>query len=54
MSSSLKYIIRLSLFMLLMGNLVSCQSWRDAKAVVKEADSLLAYGNIIEDSDFFC
>lgn len=46
----LKHIIRLSLFVLLMGNLVSCQSWHDAKAVIAEADSLLAKGLIIEDT----
>ena len=38
------------LFVFLIGNFVSCQSWRDAKAVVKEADRLLVYGNIIEDT----
>lgn len=46
----LKHIIRLLLFVFLIGNFVSCQSWRDAKAVVKEADRLLVYGNIIEDT----
>ena len=46
----LKHIIRLSLFVLLMGNLVSCQSWHDAKAVIAEADSLLAKGVIIRDT----
>lgn len=46
----LKHIIRLSLFVLLMGNLVSCQSWHDAKAVIAEADSLLEKGLIIEDT----
>ena len=45
----LKHIIRLLLFVFLIGNFVSCQSWREAKAVVKEADRLLVYGNIIED-----
>lgn len=40
----LKHIIRLLLFVFLIGNFVACQSWRDAKAVVKEADSLLANG----------
>lgn len=33
-----------------MGNLVSCQSWNNAKAVIAEADSLLAKGLIIEDT----
>lgn len=46
----LKHIIRLSLFVLLMGNLVSCQSWHDAKAVIAEADSLLANGLILRDT----
>lgn len=46
----LKHIIRLSLFVLLIGNLVSCQSWHDAKAVIAEADSLLAKGVIIRDT----
>ena len=46
----LKHIIRLLLFVFLIGNFVSCQSWREAKAVVKEADRLLVYGNIIEDT----
>lgn len=46
----LKHIIRLSLFVLLMGNLVSCQSWYDAKAVIAEADSLLAKGVIMRDT----
>ncbi|MBR5574796.1 MAG: hypothetical protein IKW35_09955 [Paludibacteraceae bacterium] len=50
MPSSLKYIVRLVLFVLLMGNVVSCQSWHEARAVVKEADSLLAKGVIIEDT----
>ena len=38
------------LFVFLIGNCVSCQSWREAKAVVKEADSLLANGVIIKDT----
>ena len=46
----LKHIIRLSLFVLLMGNLVSCQSWHDAKAVIAEADSLLAKSVIMRDT----
>lgn len=46
----LKHIIRLLLFVFLMGNCVSCQSWREAKAVVKEADSLLANGVIMRDT----
>lgn len=46
----LKHIIRLPLFVLLIGNFVACQSWREAKAVVKEADSLLAKGVIMCDT----
>ena len=33
-----------------MMSVASCTSWREAKAVVKEADSLLVYGKIIEDT----
>ena len=46
----LKHIIYLSLFVLLMGNLVSCQSWYEAKAVIAEADSLLVKGVIMRDT----
>ena len=46
----LKHIIRLLLFVFLIGNFVACLSWREAKAVVKEADSLLAKGLVIEDT----
>ncbi len=46
----LKHIIRLSVFLLLMGNLVSCQPWHDAKAVIAEADSLLAKSVIMRDT----
>lgn len=46
----MKYFIHILLFILLIGNLVSCQAWRDAKAVVSEADSLLVHGEIIEDT----
>ena len=46
----LKHIIRLSLFVLLMGNLVSCQSWHEAKTIIVEADSLLAKGVIMRDT----
>ena len=46
----LKHIIRLLLFVFLIGNCVSCQSWREAKAVVKEADSLLAKSVIMRDT----
>ena len=33
-----------------MGNFVSCQSWREAKAIMVEADSLLAKGVIMRDT----
>ena len=46
----LKHIIRLILFPLLVGTVVSCQSWHEAKEVIAEADSLLAKGVIIEDT----
>ena len=47
MPSFLKHIIRLTLFLLLVGTVVSCQPWRDAKAVVKEADSLLVEHKVV-------
>lgn len=50
MSSSLNYIIRLLLFVLLMTSMSSCQSWREAKEVLVEADSLLANGVIMRDT----
>lgn len=34
---------------LLVMSCTSCARWREAKAVIAEADSLLVYGNIIED-----
>lgn len=43
----LKHIIRLSLVLLLMGNFISCQSWREAKATVAEADSLLVVHKVV-------
>ena len=46
----MKYFIHILLFILLIGNLVSCQAWRDAKAVVAEADSLLVEGVVIRDT----
>lgn len=33
-----------------MGNVVSCQSWRDAKTVIERADSLLVKGVIMRDT----
>lgn len=43
----LKHIIRLILFPLLVGIVVSCQPWRDAKAVIAEADSLLVEHKVV-------
>lgn len=43
----LKHIIRLTLFPLLVGIVVSCQSWHEARAVVKEADSLLVEHKVV-------
>lgn len=43
----LKHIIRLLLFVFLIGNFVACQSWREAKSVVKEADSLLVEHKVV-------
>lgn len=43
----MKYFIHILLFILLIGNLVSCQAWRDVKAVVAEADSLLVHHKIV-------
>lgn len=34
----------------MVGTITSCQSWRDAKVVIAEADSLLAKGLVIEDT----
>ena len=50
MLSSLKHIIYLSLLAFLIGNFVSCQSWHEAKAIMVEADSLLAKGVIMRDT----
>ena len=47
---SLKHIIRLLFFVFLIGNCVSCQSWREAKATIAEADSLLVEGVIMRDT----
>lgn len=47
MLSSLKHIICLSLIAFLIGNFVSCQSWHEARAVVKEADSLLVEHKVV-------
>ena len=34
----------------MVGTIASCQSWRDAKEVIAEADSLLANGVIMRDT----
>ena len=47
MPSFLKHIIRLILFPLLVGTVVSCQPWHEARAVVKEADSLLVEHKVV-------
>lgn len=46
----LRHITCIFIAILLIGCLTSCQSWREAKTVVAEADSLLLYGEIIEDT----
>ena len=43
----LKHIIRLLFFVFLIGNFVSCQSWREAKATIAEADSLLVEHKVV-------
>lgn len=45
-----KYIYKILLVALLAISSTSCARWRDAKAVVSEADRLLEYGEIIEDT----
>lgn len=50
MPSSLKYIVRLLLFVFLVTSMSSCQSWREAKEILVGADSLHAKGVIIEDT----
>ena len=47
MPSFLKHIIRLTLFLFIAGTIASCQSWRDAKTVVKEADSMLVEHKVV-------
>ena len=46
----MKYIYKILLVALLAISSTSCTHWRDAKAVVAEADSLLEHGEIIEDT----
>ena len=50
MHSRMIHIGRMFLVALLVMSCTSCARWREAKAVVKEADRLLVYGNIIEDT----
>lgn len=50
MFSKFKHIFCFLFVAVLMMSVASCTSWREAKAVVKEADSLLVYGKIIEDT----
>ena len=50
MLSRLRHIGKMLLVALLVMSCTSCARWREAKAVVKEADRLLVYGNIIEDT----
>lgn len=44
------HIGRMLLVALLVMSCTSCTRWREAKVVIAEADSLLVYGNIIEDT----
>ena len=44
-----RHIGKMLLVALLVMSCTSCTRWREAKVVVKEADRLLVYGNIIED-----
>ena len=50
MLSRWRHICKMLLVALLVMSCTSCARWRDAKAVVSEADSLLEYGEIIEDT----
>ena len=46
MQLSLKYINRWLWIVLLVGNMISCQSWREEIAVMEEAERLLVKGEI--------
>ena len=46
----MRHIGKMLLVALLVMSCTSCTRWREAKAVIAEADSLLVYGNIIEDT----
>ena len=50
MFSKFKHIFCFLFVAVLMMSVASCTSWREAKAVVKEADSLLVKGVIIKDT----
>ena len=50
MKMPLKYLVRISIVVLLMTSMSSCQSWREAKEILVEADSLLANGVIMRDT----
>ena len=50
MFSRLRHIGKMLLITLLVMSCTSCARWREAKAVVKEADSLLVKGVIIKDT----
>lgn len=39
--------MRLTLFLFMAGTITSCQSWRDAKEVIAEADSLLVVHKVV-------
>lgn len=46
----LKHIIRICLYFILLGSVTSCQSWREARNTMIQADSLLANGVIMQDT----
>ena len=50
MLSRWRHIGKMLLVALLVMSCTSCARWREAKAVIAEADRLLVYGNIIEDT----
>ena len=49
MLSRWRHIGKMLFVALLVMSCTSCARWREAKAVIAEADRLLVYGNIIED-----
>ena len=50
MLSRLRHIGKMLLVSLLVMSCSSCARWREAKGIVKEAESLLEEGHIIEDT----